>query len=459
MPPDIQRNTVRNIVILACAVDAADRVLLPATFRALSETMQVGPAELGALSFAQSLSFALALPFWGSMLHYGSARDLLVRGCCLWGFACFALGCTSSFRGQFVLRLLDGFALAAVVPLGQALLCEVVPEDERGRAFGLLQSSTSGLSMTVAAISTATASERFLGIAGWRWAHFIVAGASLVVAQIVRMTLPSAPPEPNMRSHAAWISEQRQLIQKLVHMPSFIILVLQGVAGAVPWNGLAFMTLYFQLSGYSDVQTSQIVFIGGIGGVVGGYLGGSLGDFLGARFPHSGRIMIAQASVVCGTSLFFWVMHIPFGPNSFWTLALAYFSFNTTAVWTSAAASRPICGSIFTRAIERAQVMAVFVALEGVVASICGAPLAGAMSQALGFRLEHSATEKASPESLGALRSALLAVAVVPWFLCAVTWLPMYWTYPKDKERAAEAAEKSTDYKTLCKYGALQDAK
>lgn len=440
-------------------MDAADRVLLPATFRALSETMQVGPAELGALSFAQSLSFALALPVWGSMLHYGSARDLLVQGICLWGLTCFALGCTSSFRGQFVLRFLDGFALAAVVPLGQALLCEVVPEDERGRAFGLLQSCTSGLSMIVGAVATAMASERFLGIHGWRWAHFMVAGASLVVAQIVRKTLPSSPPESHMRSHAAWMSEQRQLLQKLVHTPSFIILVLQGIAGSVPWNGLAFMTLYFQLSGYTDIQTSQIVFVGGIGGVIGGYLGGSLGDLFGARFPDSGRVMIAQASVVFGTTLFFWVMHIPFGPTSFGTLALAYFFFNTTAVWTSAAASRPICGMIFTRASERAQVLAVFVALEGVVASICGAPLAGAMSQALGFRLEHSASEKASPESLGALRSALMAVALVPWFLCALTWLPMYWTYPKDRERSAEAAEKSKDFGTICKYGSLPDAK
>ena len=114
---------------------------------------------------------------------------------------------------------------------------------------------------------------------------------------------------------------------------------------------------------------------------------------------------------------------------------------------------------IFTRASERAQVLAVFVALEGVVASICGAPLAGAMSQALGFRLEHSASEKASPESLGALRSALMAVALVPWFLCALTWLPMYWTYPKDKGRAAEVAEASKDYEAICKYGAMQDAK
>ena len=43
------------VVMLACAVDAADKAMLPGTFKAMSEQMELGPAALGQLSFAQPL--------------------------------------------------------------------------------------------------------------------------------------------------------------------------------------------------------------------------------------------------------------------------------------------------------------------------------------------------------------------------------------------------------------------
>ncbi|CAE8586602.1 unnamed protein product, partial [Polarella glacialis] len=175
-----RRTLIRNVVILACAVDAADKALLPATFKVLSDELGVGPKELGALAFAQSIAFSVALPVWGSLMRYYSAKDLMVLGCFLWGALTVMIACTSTYEMQFLLRLLVGAVLAVVNPVGQAIICDVVPEDERGWAFGLLQSVSAGLTMFVSFGTTAIATVTVAGVKGWRLAYMGVAGLSIL---------------------------------------------------------------------------------------------------------------------------------------------------------------------------------------------------------------------------------------------------------------------------------------
>jgi len=160
---------VRDIVILACAVDAADKALLPASFMALSQEFGIGPAQLGALTFAQSVAFSIALVLWAPMLRCCSSRDLLAGGCFLWGGLTILIACTSSFSLQFTLRLLVGAALAVVNPVGQALICDVVQESERGRAFGLMQSVSNALAVVVTFAQQLWQLEPFLEFLAGAW--------------------------------------------------------------------------------------------------------------------------------------------------------------------------------------------------------------------------------------------------------------------------------------------------
>merc|ERR1712032_130131 len=95
----------------------------------------------------------------------------------------------------------------------------------------------------------------------------------LVIYVVPRETVQ--PPAPG----TTWWSEQRRVLKAIAGKPSFFIMVAQGVTGGIPWSGFSFLTFYFQLSGYSDVQAGQIMLIGSTGGVGGSYLGGWLGDF------------------------------------------------------------------------------------------------------------------------------------------------------------------------------------
>eukprot|EP00438_Fugacium_kawagutii_P028227 Skav214967 [mRNA] locus=scaffold124:190663:205225:+ [translate_table: standard] len=252
------------VVIFACAVDAADKALLPATFKAMEDLMQLGPRQLGALSFAESIAFSVSLPFWGSMMRYYRPRDLLATGCLLWGMFTLVVSASSSFITHFVMRLFIGASLAVVMPIGQAMICELVPENERGMAFGVMASVCRVLSEAATFITTATARTTLAGVSGWRVIYGVVAVLSLITAGVVKAEVPqnlsaSTPPLKGQ----SWVQEQVRVVRTAAQKPSFMFMVAQGVTGGVPWHAFAFLPFYFQQSGYSDVEAAQIMLYGG----------------------------------------------------------------------------------------------------------------------------------------------------------------------------------------------------
>mmetsp|Transcript_72361 Transcript_72361/g.172419 ORF Transcript_72361/g.172419 Transcript_72361/m.172419 type:complete len:453 (-) Transcript_72361:107-1465(-) len=440
---------IRNIVILACAIDAADKAILAAVYKALSVAMHVGPKELGALTFAENVAFSLALPFWGSMVGTVPARSLMTSGCFIWGMAMLAITLSTDYWVHLVLRLVNGAALAVVNPVGQAIICEIVPEHERGWAFGLLASVNCGLVMVVGFASTAISGHMILGLEGWRWAHLVVALASLLTGVIVYLTVPATVSSASP-SQMSWFQDQKRIVSAVLKKPSFVIMVLQGVTGGIPWNGFSFLTFYFQLSGYSDAEAAAIVSYGGAGGIVGGLLGGWLGDHFGALFPNGGRVAVSQCSVALGLLTFVYMMNIQLGAAHYALVTSVFFVFSMVACWTQAAALRPICGELFQDNKDRAQVVALWIALEGLVSSFFGAPMVGVLSEAFGFHIQPGQAVKST--DVAALRAALLGVAVIPWTACFLAWVPMYWTYPRDKRASlGEAAPLKKDKPVL--YG------
>eukprot|EP00435_Cladocopium_sp_Y103_P006503 s2495_g2.t1 len=68
------------------------------------------------------------------------------------------------------------------------------------------------------------------------------------------------------------------------------------------------------------------------------------------------------------------------------------------------------------------------IALEGIISSICGAPLAGRLSEAFGYSL-NAADAMGQGQNVDALRKALLGVSMMPW--------AVIWSYPKDAGQSA----------------------
>ena len=207
--------------------------LLSSTFKAFEATLQVGPRLLGLLNFYQSMSFAVALPAWGLALEHGwESTDLLMLGCYGFGLMTCLLAVSSSYALHCLLRILNGAFLCGIIPLSQGILSQIIPEDRRGFAFGVLQSSTA-----LAALATsyfATTSDKTT----WRQSHLAIGIMSFFVAWAIWKYMPpqESKVSPNILSSSrsekghekGTFSRMYDTCKRIFGMKTFCFMVLQG---------------------------------------------------------------------------------------------------------------------------------------------------------------------------------------------------------------------------------------
>jgi len=425
---------VELLITICCAVDAADKVLLPSSFQALEKDLGVGPAQLGALNMCQSLAGALALPLWGAASSRWSMRNLLVAGCLIWGVATALLASTTNYHAHLFLRVANGIGLCGVIPVSQALLVNIVPADQRGAAFGRLGAICGMMGMLTQWYAVTTQSMLFsIGpytLHGWQMVHLQISIATFIIAVLVYFHMPKnigKSTESNAQSSS---------IVDILRIPSFVLLVCQGVVGAVPWNAMAFLSLYWTAVGFTNQTAGTLMLMGGLGGVLGSFFSGYMGDAAARVNPGRGRTYVALASVALGVPVFLTLILTADASRAVLVAAL-FFLFQFVAGWTPAAANRPICAELVNSPEDRAKIVAWWVMLEGVSASLFGAPLVGFLSQYFGYRLDDSGSSTNAVAAMS-LAKPLIGISVVCWTLCASVWVLMAHTLPADQQRARE---------------------
>eukprot|EP00941_MAST-03F_sp_MAST-3F-sp1_P000255 g255.t1 len=412
---------IELITIIACIVDAADKALLPATFKSLQITLSVGPAALGMLTFFQSVSYSLALPLWGALVSYGyHSTDLLAFGCIGFGFWTCLLSLSSNFLFHCIVRCLNGAFLCGILPIGQAIIVQAVPPQERGRVFGRLSAS-----MSLASLMTFTF---FTSSTTWRSSYQLVGILSILVGFFVFQCMPKSKGKRTVKNNCYATTKL------ITSIPSFGLLVLQGVTGGIPWNAMSFLPLYWITLGFSDTHAGILSATIEAGSILGNLIGGYLGDAW-AKKSKVGRVYTAQLSVFLGIPTFIAIFYIiPQDANHFYTTCILSFVFGSLATWTSAAANRPICAELVSTPEQQAQIVALWVMLEGVSSSIFGSPLVGFLSETFaGTTLNLETHSETSSQDMA---KALVSVSTSAWTICLLTWIAMMYTLPTDKENA-----------------------
>lgn len=139
---------------------------------------------------------------------------------------------------------MNGIGLALVAPAIQSLVADSTDDNNRGVAFGWLQTTGNLGSIIGGLCSIVIAPITFMGIPGWRIAFHLVGLISVVVGILVRFfaqdphfldngikTSNHVPP------HNSFWSEVKVLVREsksVIKIPSFQIIVAQGVTGSFP---------------------------------------------------------------------------------------------------------------------------------------------------------------------------------------------------------------------------------
>lgn len=443
------RGKLVALLVTICAVEGADIFLLGATFHALSRDLGVSPSDLGILAMAQALMITTFGPVWGVLAdrRVMTRQRILTLGCLGWGMVTIALASVTLFRQMVLLRALNGAFLGCLQPVCQGIVSDVTPAAQRGRVFGLLSSSLFVGMMGTSLFVTPVSHQMLHGVAGWRVAYVAIGVISVTLAAVINRFMDDTgqlPPSATTVKTGFLLAREAEQFTSYLRFRTFGLLLVQGVFGAIPPQALTFLTMYFQLCGFSDVQAALVATMGVCGAAVGRALGGWIGDALALWAPGHGRPLAAQISVLLGAPLAYSLVgHGTPSPEDFRFCASLSFVLGLLTTWALPALDRPLLSEL-VRADQRVSVFGWRWMLEGSSGAVLGAPLVGLLATKVwGYKLNANAERVLAPhgpmfaadvDQAAALGNAVFSVCVVPWAVCFAVYCALHRTYGTDLE-------------------------
>ncbi|KAL3131568.1 hypothetical protein ABBQ38_007869 [Trebouxia sp. C0009 RCD-2024] len=448
----MQGNKVKTttVVNLASTVERMDEQILPALYNYVGQSFQASPSQLGTLTLCRALLQAISSPVSGLCGHYCDRVRVTSAGCFIWGVCTAGFSTCRSLRQGYLFWAVNGIGLSFVIPTGQSLIADYYQAEDRGKAFGVLLFSGSMGGMIGSLYATNLGSLTFLGWEGWRVVFLSVGLVSIIIGALnlwqahdPNYTLDNGT---KLRQGAApSLKEVWRETRSVMSIHTFLLIVIQGIIGSVPWSALVFLTLYMQLVGMSDFHASMLMsmFLGAYG--LGTLIGGWVGDAAASRFPDHGRIAVTQFSEFIRIPISWLIVKgLPENdkPGTVAMYACALVAMNSLGTWAAPACNNPAFAEIVPPHM-RNLIFAFDRCFEGAMAA-CAAPLVGALAEKrFGFkgtaaRSGDSAVDVAKARALG---SALVPCLVVPWTCSLLIYTGLHFTYPKDKKAAIQAAK------------------
>ncbi|XP_041002939.1 uncharacterized MFS-type transporter YwfA-like isoform X2 [Juglans microcarpa x Juglans regia] len=337
------------LVNLASIMERADESLLPGVYKEVGAALHTDPTGLGSLTLFRSIVQCSCYPLAAYLgMHYNRAH-VIALGAFLWAAATFLVAISSTFFQVAVSRGLNGIGLAIVTPAIQSLVADSTEDSNRGTAFGWLQLTGNFGSIIGGLCSVLLASTSFMGIPGWRISFHLVGLISVVVGILVHLFAKDPNFSDTNRAQdrtqrKPFWSEIKDLIKEaksVMKIPSFQIIVAQGVSGSFPWSALSFATMWLELTGFSHKTTAFLWTLFIIAGSLGGLFGGKMGDLLAKRFPNSGRIILSQISSGSAIPLAaILLLALPDGPSTAFMHGLVLFIMGLSISWNAPATNK-----------------------------------------------------------------------------------------------------------------------
>lgn len=248
-------------------------------------------SQAGAFMSAFYIGYLITQIPAGVLADRFGVRLILAGSLVLEGLSTSALGFISTYEMGFNLRILSGLGAGAVYASCSRALMEWFPENERGRAFGVLLAAPSGgILMTNLIVPPLNQ-----GL-GWNGAFQAVGSLTIIAGVLVFFF---------MRSTEQIKSEGKPLFSGLKVFFGSRNLILTALAGfCLMWLELGMATwanAYIKKLGFSVTAAGQVMVFYGIGGVLAPLVSGFVSDLTGQR---KWLIIAAYLAVVPLTVIF-----------------------------------------------------------------------------------------------------------------------------------------------------------
>ncbi|CAL5365402.1 unnamed protein product [Camellia sinensis] len=436
------------LVNLASIMDSADLSLLPAVYKEVGAALHIDPTGLGSLTLFRSIVQSACYPLAAYLAVHHNRTHIIALGAFLWAAATFLVAISSTFFEVAVWRGLNGIGLAIVTPAILSLVADSTDETNRGMAFGWLH-FTGYIGSIIGGLSAVLmASTSFMGIPGWRIAFHLVALISVIVGILVRL-FANDPHFSDSNAQAQiprkpfW-SELKDLVKEaksVIKIPSFQIIVAQGIPGSFPGSALSFAPMWLELIGFSHKTVALLWTLYIVARSLGGLFGGKMGDILAQRFQNSGRIILAQISSISSVPLAaILLLVLPDDPSTALMHGLVLFIMGFFNSWCATATNNPIFAEIVPER-SRTSIYALDRSFETIISSFAP-PVVGILAQhVFGYKpirkgstgSEEIETDR---ENAAPLAKALYTAIGFPFVICCLIYSFLYCTYPRDRKQA-----------------------
>jgi MFS family permease len=449
------RGRTQATINLANIIDNSDGQILPALYSQIGSSLGLDALQLGTITGVRSLLQSVTTPMWGWWSDKHSRKRVLAIGCWFWGIFTILTSIAVGYLDIIIWRAITGIGLAVIVPTTQSLLADYFPPEKRGKAFGWL-----GLTGVIGAVfgtiyATALVGENtpIFGMDAWRFVFITMAIISIIVGLLV--LLISKDPirgksEHELASVLTWQKAEKYKVKrsdyaKIMRKRTFLVILLQGVAGSIPWNGIFFMILWWEYMGFDPLTAGLMFSLVAIGAAIGNLFGGWVGDRAARWRPKSGRIIAAQISVFSGIPLTFVIfILIPMTPDSMLMYILFGALTGLLISWCG-----PQNNTIFSEIFEpeiRSTVYSVDRVFEGSVAAL-GTVIVGYIAGLLGYIAPAPGQDISTmptavrATNMVALAQGMFIAAIIPWILCLIFYTLAYKTFPPDAEKMRKIME------------------
>lgn len=393
--------------------------------------------QIGIMETLRSIAQTVSAPFWGYVSDKFSRKKVLIFGTGVWGIWTVLVGLVPDFYSMLLIRAISGLGLGCLMPATFSLLGDHYPQNQRGRALGVIGLvGLMGTVLGVLALGFVASPEL------WRWG-FIGLGLASILSGIIIWLLVEEPPrgsaEPELAGLITHEDEKQYSINwkdmfNTLRIPTIWAAILQGITGSMPWvvMGIYFINWMVRELGYSnDISFSDpkgsapLVFAGVVvSAAISNLLGGFIGDFAEKVNPKYGRTVIGQFSVFVGVPL----MYILLTQAKNWSFIQLFIFASVTALligWPGRGAKEPMMQAVVPPEM-RSSAYSIVNLIEGGLSAFASY-IAGSLADQIG------------------LTNALLWTIPFPWVICGLLFSIFYFTYPRDAEKVRGMMEQRRD--------------
>src|SRR5271157_3731527 len=442
------RKRTQLVMNTANMIDNADGQLYPSVYTQMQSSMGLSLNQLGFITSVQSLLQSVTTPIWGWWNDKHSRKKVLTFGLFLWGLFTIVTAFSLQYIDMLVYRAIVGIGLACIIPTTSSVIADYFPPKSRGKAFGYLGlTQVIGVAAgTLFATALVSSTDYVLGMESWRFVFVVWGIISIGIGFLVYFFAVDPVRglmDPGSTKKGLQLAEQHKVTwadyKEILTNKTFLVLILQGLIGSIPWNAILFMVAWFEYIGFGALTAGLIFVAIALGNAFGNLGGGLIGDRAAKWKPKSGRILMAQISRLAGIPLVYILFFIiPGKTDSMGLYLLVGVITGFMTAWPSNAANFPIFSEIFEPEI-RGSVFSVDRVFEGSFQSL-GSVFVSGLATIFGFI---QPAQGADPSSLGPVVMAFdahtLAVAMflscaLPWIICVCAYTLLYFTYPKDRD-------------------------